>query len=202
MSGYIYFLSNIAFPGLIKIGHTTTSVQERLSQLNSTGVPAPFNVVASFMVDNPVHLEKQIHKKLDKYRYNKNREFFEVSTKTALTELVAEILQALSDTTNSLSAKDDRRQQLFDEKSILLLKELAYRRRNVGYAVYELKDVTGESEIETINRLAKLKESGLIEEKKHRENYRLNIWRINSKGIKYLFDNNLVDDFMKNDIYL
>lgn len=42
-SGIVYVLSNPAMPGLVKIGKTTRgSVDARLSELYSTGVPVPF----------------------------------------------------------------------------------------------------------------------------------------------------------------
>jgi T5orf172 domain len=42
MRGYLYMISNKAMPGLLKIGYTTRSIEERISELHSTGVPSRF----------------------------------------------------------------------------------------------------------------------------------------------------------------
>ena len=40
---FVYILINEAMPGLIKIGRTTTSVKQRMSELNApAGIPLPF----------------------------------------------------------------------------------------------------------------------------------------------------------------
>ena len=42
MEGRVYFLTNPAMPNMVKIGKTTRDVELRLGELNSTGVPLPF----------------------------------------------------------------------------------------------------------------------------------------------------------------
>lgn len=203
MIGYIYFLTNIAIPGLIKIGHTTNSLEERLSQLNSTGVPAPFHVAASFQVENPSQIEKIIHKKLNKHRYNKNREFFEISIKNAMSETVGEIIEVLHEGSfcNGIFL-EKQVNELFDDETLSILKTLAGSRRKTGYFVTDLKEINDESEIEATNRLANLKEAGLAEEKRSRDGWQFQTWHITTKGIKYIFDNDLVEEYMKDDFSL
>jgi hypothetical protein len=41
--GIVYILTNLAIPGLAKIGQTTNEVTNRLNELNTTGVPLPFD---------------------------------------------------------------------------------------------------------------------------------------------------------------
>ena len=49
MLGYVYVMSNVAMPGLYKIGCTSRNPYERASDLYSTGVPAPFVVDTVFI---------------------------------------------------------------------------------------------------------------------------------------------------------
>ena len=82
----VYIVSNVAMPGLVKIGHTTKSLRERLAQLSAgTAVPVPFVVEAWFPC--PPHLarryEKQIHKQLASRR-KPSREFFEIGIALAI----------------------------------------------------------------------------------------------------------------------
>jgi hypothetical protein len=84
VGGYIYILSNPAMKGLLKIGFSTRSVQERIAELNSaTGVPMPFQIEASFVSDDPEAHEQQIHSQLAEYRV-KGKEFFDVPLSKAL----------------------------------------------------------------------------------------------------------------------
>lgn len=74
MRGFVYVLANEAIPGLLKIGYTTRTVEERIQELTTTGVPGRF--VAEFYceVDDAPYLEKVVHAKLFRRRYDK--EFF------------------------------------------------------------------------------------------------------------------------------
>ena len=61
---------------IIKIGITTGSVESRITQLYTTGVPFRFRVITQFETRNYSELEQSIHKLLDPYRINRSREFF------------------------------------------------------------------------------------------------------------------------------
>ena len=75
--GYVYVLKNKAMPGLIKIGQTTRTPEERARELSSeTGVPSPFEVVYELECEQYEELEKKVHGKLNRYRPASNREFF------------------------------------------------------------------------------------------------------------------------------
>lgn len=75
MRGYLYILSHKAMPNLLKVGYTTRTIKERIQELSSTGAPGKFEVEFYCEVDNAPHLEKNIHSKLSKQRYDK--EFFQ-----------------------------------------------------------------------------------------------------------------------------
>lgn len=63
--GYIYILTNPAFPQFVKIGYAK-DVDERLRQLNqSEGVPLAFRVYATYEVSKSL-MDKQMHRIIDK----------------------------------------------------------------------------------------------------------------------------------------
>jgi len=75
---YVYILSNISMPGLIKIGRTNRSVDERLKELNNTSLPTQFIVEHTIETKNSKYLEKMVHKNFEKHRVNENRKFFRI----------------------------------------------------------------------------------------------------------------------------
>ena len=75
--GYIYVLINPAMPGLLKIGLTTKTPEERVKELsNATGVPINFILIYKEFFQNCAAAEKAIHAHLEAqgYRFNKGRE--------------------------------------------------------------------------------------------------------------------------------
>jgi hypothetical protein len=70
-------------PGLLKIGATTRTPEDRAKELFTTGVPVQFQIEFSRKVNSVFEKEKQIHKLLECYRI-KSREFFEISVDHAL----------------------------------------------------------------------------------------------------------------------
>jgi hypothetical protein len=85
ISGYLYILTNPSMPGLVKIGITTRTVDDRLSELNSaTGVPDPFAVEAYFESSNPLVEESAVHTRLALSRVS-GKEFFRMTLAEALT---------------------------------------------------------------------------------------------------------------------
>lgn len=89
-AGFVYILTNDSYNGLIKIGNTILSAQERAKQLSSaTGVPTPFRVAYEVYVDDCEAVEKMIHSELDDFRVNLNREFFRYPLNKAIMLLEA-----------------------------------------------------------------------------------------------------------------
>lgn len=82
---WIYVLSNPSMPGLLKIGYTKNSPEERAVQISrSTGVAVPFEVAYAFKCHEGQFLEEEVHAKLDQYRVSNNREFFKMDLETAI----------------------------------------------------------------------------------------------------------------------
>lgn len=90
--GIVYVLSNSAMPGLVKIGMTTReSIDTRMKELYSTGVPVPFDCeyACEVKASDCAKIEKALHKAFKPNRINDNREFFSIKPEqaTAILEL-------------------------------------------------------------------------------------------------------------------
>ena len=87
----VYVLTNEAMPGYIKIGRTDTSVQQRMSELDRTSVPLPFQCYYAARVPDNVHVEKTLHAAFADFRVRQSREFFRMDPYKAqvIIELVA-----------------------------------------------------------------------------------------------------------------
>ena len=86
--GFVYILTNPSMPGLVKIGKTTTTPSQRMSELHSTGVPTPFELECSISVADCHKSEKAAHVALAKHRVTSNREFFRVSVRIAIERIL------------------------------------------------------------------------------------------------------------------
>ena len=85
MAGFIYIMSNPAFPNLLKIGKTSKDpTTDRINELNTTGVPYPFRCEYYVFVGDHDWLERKVHSELNQLRANDNREFFEVDCAKAI----------------------------------------------------------------------------------------------------------------------
>lgn len=88
--GYVYVLINPSLNGIVKIGKTQNSPEERAKELSSaTGVPTPFFVAYSSYFKDCSAVEIFVHTRLESNRVAGNREFFRVSVQKAI-EIVRE----------------------------------------------------------------------------------------------------------------
>ncbi|RFS22782.1 GIY-YIG nuclease family protein [Chitinophaga silvatica] len=72
-------------PGLIKIGCTARSPEERRRELSRpTGIPGDFEIEYEIYSIEMYILEKRIHIELDKYRVSKSKEFFKIDISDAI----------------------------------------------------------------------------------------------------------------------
>lgn len=95
--GYVYILSNPSMAGLIKIGQTKRSPEERARELSkNTSIPSNFIVEFEIYTLDRVALEKVVHLELEAFRVNKKREFFKIYIEEA-----AKIIQAEADKLNN-----------------------------------------------------------------------------------------------------
>lgn len=101
--GIVYVLTNPAMPGLVKIGMTSShSVETRLVQLYSTGVPVPFDCEFAGRVKDGDATERALHIAFGPYRVNRRREFFEIEPEQAIALLEVMIV---NDVTTELQAE-------------------------------------------------------------------------------------------------
>ena len=85
---WVYILSNPTMPGFYKIGYTKNTPDERAKQIsNATGVALPYKVEWAFHCYDGFSLEQEVHHKLEDYRVNNNREFFQISLNEAKTSI-------------------------------------------------------------------------------------------------------------------
>jgi hypothetical protein len=83
--GYIYCMSNTSMPGIMKVGMTMRSPDERLKEANKHDTfkpPTPYRIDFAKCVTNPVLKELILHDLLARYteRIHPQREFFKVSS--------------------------------------------------------------------------------------------------------------------------
>lgn len=78
MNEIIYILTNESMPGYIKIGYTNNSVEERIKQLDRTGVPLPFEIYYACEVEHALNDEKWLHAIFSDKRVRDSREFFKM----------------------------------------------------------------------------------------------------------------------------
>jgi T5orf172 domain len=75
-SGYVYILTNVSLPGMMKVGRTLRDSRSRARELFTTGLPTPFQVVFEIFSDEHEKLEAAFHQELHDFRISNNREFF------------------------------------------------------------------------------------------------------------------------------
>lgn len=91
--GYVYALINPSLEGMVKIGKTTRSPDERAMELSSaTGVPTPFFVAYKIYVNDCDQAEKYMHTLLFSkgFRVSDRREFFQMPLDKAI-ELMIDV---------------------------------------------------------------------------------------------------------------
>ena len=108
--GIVYILTNEAMPGYIKIGRTSDgNLKARIKQLDTTGIPLPFECFYAVKVDDAVTVEDKLHKGLTDCRTRDRREFFETSPEAAKSLLsVVEVMGGIDVTPEGPVVADDK----------------------------------------------------------------------------------------------
>ena len=84
MRGIVYVLTNPSFDGLVKIGYTGKTVQERMRSIDGPGVPSRFYCAGAWEFENAKEVERTLHLAFADHRHNENREFFELDPERVL----------------------------------------------------------------------------------------------------------------------
>ena len=126
--GYVYILTNPSFKDdIVKIGLTSGTVEKRMKELHTTGVPTPFEKYASIKTAKYEEVERFMHHCLsllsEGSRVNDNREFFNIGPEKALSFMleIAELLDDAEVTTCNERARKDHME--IDRKKSLSGKE-------------------------------------------------------------------------------
>lgn len=85
VKGYIYCMSNSSMPGIMKVGLTMRTPEERLKEANKSDTfkpPTMYQIEFAKYVVSPLIKEKVLHDLLERYkeRIHPQREFFRVSS--------------------------------------------------------------------------------------------------------------------------
>src|SRR6056300_1612739 len=89
--GWVYLLTNPAYPELIKIGKEVTT-SKRINGINSAGTVSEWELKAAMPVSDDYKVENLMHRELEQYRrrsdQGSSREFFEVPMSLAIQALL------------------------------------------------------------------------------------------------------------------
>lgn len=105
----VYILTNEAMPGYVKIGRTETGVGQRMSSLDTTGVPLPFQCYFAARVDDYASVEKMLHVAFGDFRVRNSREFFKMDpykARVLLEHIAVEDVTPREDTATDQEGKD------------------------------------------------------------------------------------------------
>lgn len=141
MPEIVYVLTNESMPGLVKIGRTTNSVEQRIKQLDTTSVALPFQCFYAAEVIDSAFVEGKLHLAFAHARVRQNREFFRIDANQVAAAIQIGELKDVTprgDVVNDASdvqalqaavAKEDRRSRLkFSELNIPIGAVLTFAR--------------------------------------------------------------------------
>jgi serine/threonine-protein kinase HipA len=74
--GWLYILSNPAMPGMVKVGMSTVSSARRAKEIDTSGVPLPFDIAFEIPVRDVRFYERLAHAELESLRVRAEREWF------------------------------------------------------------------------------------------------------------------------------
>lgn len=84
-------MTNLAMPGLVKVGFSTKDPLIRAKELEGTGLPHPFKVAYDALIEDPRQVEIGVHRELKQHREAK--EFFRVSVDVAVEAVERVVIQ-------------------------------------------------------------------------------------------------------------
>lgn len=109
MSEIVYVLSNEAMTGYVKVGRTTTSLEQRVKELSSsTSIPLPFTVAYACIVADSHFVETQLHNAFSDQRVNPRREFFNVDPERVVAALKLAEIENITPTKDIVESPEDQ----------------------------------------------------------------------------------------------
>lgn len=107
--GTVYILINEAMPGYVKVGKTTSHVEQRMKELDTSGVPLPFECFYAATVADLDFVERQLHDAFGDNRARKRREFFQIDPARVASALQLAALEDVTPKEDVVENRDDRR---------------------------------------------------------------------------------------------
>ena len=105
----IYILINEAMPGYVKIGKTSTNLEQRIRELSSTtSIPLPFTCFYACTVKDSTFVEHQLHDAFDDSRINPKREFFQIAPERVVAALKLAEIENVTPKKEFVDDKDDQ----------------------------------------------------------------------------------------------
>ena len=109
MTDIIYILTNEAMPGYVKIGKTSTSLEQRIRELSSsTSIPLPFTCFYACTVKDSTFVEHQLHDAFDDSRINPKREFFQIAPERVVSALKLAEIEDITPKKDFVETKEDQ----------------------------------------------------------------------------------------------
>jgi T5orf172 domain len=129
MNEIIYILINESMPGYVKIGRTTTNLEQRILDLSSsTSVPLPFTCFYACTVKNAQFAEHQLHDAFDDNRVNPRREFFRIDPERVVAALKLAEIENITPKKDFVETKEDQQ----------ALNEARTRRENFSFKMVHI----------------------------------------------------------------
>ena len=96
-------------PGYVKIGKTSTSLEQRIRELStSTSVPLPFTCFYACTVKDASFVERQLHDAFDNNRVNPRREFFQITPERVVAALKLAQIENITPKKDFVDSKEDQ----------------------------------------------------------------------------------------------
>lgn len=96
-------------PGYVKIGKTSTSLEQRIRELScSTSVPLPFTCFYACTVKDSSFVEHQLHDAFDNNRVNPRREFFKITPERVVSALKLAEIENITPKKDFVDSKEDQ----------------------------------------------------------------------------------------------
>lgn len=110
MMEIIYILTNEAMPGYVKIGKTSTNLEQRIRELSaSSSVPIPFTCFYACTVENMNFVEHQLHDAFDNNRINPKREFFQIAPERVVAALKLREIEDITPKKDFVDSREDQK---------------------------------------------------------------------------------------------
>ena len=129
--GFIYIMSNPAYPGDLKIGQTGKDPENRRKELGSaTGVLGEFVLEYRALSEEYESLEREIHRSLASVRVSPKKEFFTISVPEAI-DKIREVAGSRIESDKVFYVSPEELQRIKDEKQRKAQEEIEKRQKIV-----------------------------------------------------------------------